>query len=68
MLIIKDTAATDKKKRRIILELDAGEELKAFKADSFYMLGNSVAEIVTGETLLWSEKAQWCEVEQTWVT
>ena len=55
-------------KRRVTVELDAGESLIALNDDKLYMLGEPWDdEVLYGHTLLASVEVTWCSVEQKMV-
>jgi hypothetical protein len=68
MNIIKDTPATDKKKRRVLIELSENEVLMAFNEDYYYRLGGQVEDIVKGHVITESDHVVWCSIGQEWVS
>jgi len=67
MKIIKSTPRPNGKVR-LIIELDANEEIKAFKDDQHYRLGYPLQDdVVCGRHLSESTPVEWCVIEQKWV-
>lgn len=54
-------------KRRVTVELEAGEELLAVKSGSHYRLGHPVEDVVTGNIISECTPVMWCVVTQKWV-
>ena len=53
--------------RRIVVELDDGEELLAFRCKAHYQLGQPIEDIVPGHVISEAVSVSWCPVEQKWV-
>jgi hypothetical protein len=68
MKVIKDEVATLKRKRRVTVELDHGEQLMTFYDDRFYRIGGQVDEVMAGYVITEAEQVMWCSVEQKWLT
>ena len=66
MKILKDTPPTTKLKRRVLVELDPGEQLIAINDDHFYQLGRPICDVLAGHIVAASEQVQWCSVAQEW--
>jgi len=55
-------------KRRVVVELDPGETLHAFRADSHYQLGNPLDDqVINGRILQDAESVCWDSMEQKWM-
>lgn len=68
MKIIKDEIATLKRKRRVVIELDADEEFAVIKEGAYYRLGGQVGDIMQSHVIVDSEHVIWCSIEQRWIT
>ena len=67
MKILKDDIATLKRKRRVVVELDPGENLIAIHDDRFYRLGEPLDEVMAGHIIGNAHKVEWCSLKQGWV-
>ena len=67
MKITKDFTRKDGV-RTVTVQLAAGEQLKAFKDDCHYELGDPLDMIVAGHFLNNSQRVYWCSITQGWVT
>ena len=68
MKVIKDEVATLKRKRRVTVELDHGDQLMCFRDDRYFRLGGQVDDVVAGHVIIESDHVVWCSIEQRWVT
>ncbi len=68
MKILKDETATTARKRRIVVELDPGEQLIAIDPDTHYQLTDPHDDIIPGHVFLGMRPAVWCSLEQKWRT
>ena len=57
---------TVKKKRKIVLYLEDDEEVKLFKKNAHYKLGDQVDAVYNAETLMNADLTYWCQVGQEW--
>lgn len=55
-----------KGKRRVIVELDKGEELLALQDNVHYRLGAQIDDVVPGHALGDAVPVMWCPHEQKW--
>lgn len=55
-------------KRRVTVELDAGETLLAVRDGAHYKLGHPVEEVMAAHILVDSQKVTWCSASQEWTT
>ena len=53
-------------KRRVVLELDPGEELLAVREDAHYRLGQPLEDVIASHVLKNAVQVMWCSVEQRW--
>lgn len=67
MKIIKDDIPTLKHKRRVLVELDHGEQLLSVQAGRHYRLGEPMGDIVQGWMLLSNVPVTWSSGDQEWV-
>ena len=67
MKVVKDQMTTLKRRRRVTVELDHGEELMSFRDNQFYKLGGQVEDVVAGHVITAAERVTWCSVSQEWV-
>jgi hypothetical protein len=67
MKTLKDEPATEKRARRVTVELQPGETLMSFKDDDYYRLGGQVDEIMQGHVITESDRVYWCSIEQRWL-
>lgn len=65
---IKRSRINSKGKREVVVELDAGEELVAYKKSGHYRLGGQIDDVVEWHVLADSQKVHWCHFEQKWVS
>ena len=63
MKIIKDEIATLKRKRRVVIELDADEEFGVIEKDAYYRLGG---QIMPSHVLTDMSRVYWCSITQKW--
>lgn len=56
-----------KKKKRVVLYIEDDEEVKVFKKDAHYKLGDQVDYVYNAETLMNADLTYWCQVGQEWV-
>jgi hypothetical protein len=68
MKTLKDEPATEKRARRVTVELQHGETLMAFKDEFYYRLGGQVEDIVQGHVITESDHVVWCSIGQEWVS
>lgn len=55
-------------KEVLTVEIDAGEQLMAFRDDRFYRLGEPLdEEIVYGHNITGAREVEWCTVSQKWI-
>lgn len=55
-------------RRRVTVELDAGEVLVAMNPDRFYNLGEPCdGQIMLGDILVSARPVSWCSIEQRWL-
>ena len=66
MKIIKDEAATHKRKRRITIEFDPNEAITSIRDGAYYRLGGQVDDIVQSHVLTEMVHVYWCSVTQKW--
>ena len=66
MKIIKDEAATPKRKRRITLEFDPDEAITSIRNGAYYRLGGQVGDVVRSHVLTEMFVVYWCSVTQKW--
>lgn len=56
-------------RRRIVVEIGAGEELAAIRAERYYRLGEPCDDqVLLGDILANACLASWCPIEQKWVS
>lgn len=56
-------------RRRVTVELDAGEELAAIRSDRYYRLGQPCDDqVMLGDVLADAQPVSWCPIEQRWVS
>lgn len=55
-------------KRRVVVELDANENLVAIRDGSHYKLGHPVCDVMASHVLAEAEQVNWCSVSQEWVS
>lgn len=55
-------------RRRVVLELQAGEELLAVRDGAHYQLGDPVGDVIASHILGATQEVTWCSVEQKWVS
>jgi len=65
MKILKETKTKDGK-RRLTVELDEGEQIRAIKENSFYKLDEPLEYIFDSEVLLTANQVEWCNYSQDW--
>ena len=65
MNITKDITRKDGV-RTVTVQLAAGEELMAFKEDSYYRLGGQLDDVVGGYCITEGCRVVWCSIEQKW--
>jgi len=65
MKVVKDYTRKDGV-RTITVQLAAGEELMAFKEDSYYRLGGQLDDVVGGYCITEGCRVVWCSIEQKW--
>lgn len=53
-------------KRRVVVELDADEEIMAFKNGAHYKLGHPVCEVMAAHIITEAECVTWCSASQEW--
>jgi len=68
MKIIKDQIPTLKRRRRVTVELDHGEQLMAFRDDRYYRLSGQLDDVVAGHIITLSNNVNWCSIEQKWLS
>lgn len=66
MKVLKDDIATLKRKRRVLVELDHGEQLIAIHDNRYYQLGSPLDEVMAGHILANTQEAVWCSIEHEW--
>ncbi len=66
MKIIKDEIATLKRKRRVVIELDADEEFAVIKEGAYYRLGGQVGDIMQSHVIAEMSRVYWCSITQKW--
>ena len=66
MKVLKDDIATLKRKRRVLVELDHGEQLIAVHDNRFYQLGAPLDEVMAGHILANTQEVVWCSIGQEW--
>jgi hypothetical protein len=66
MKILKDTPPTIKLKRRVLVELDLGEQLIAIHDNRYYQLGYPLDEVMVGHILANTHEVVWCSLAQEW--
>lgn len=54
-------------RRRVVFELEAGEELLAVRDGAHCQLGDPVGDVVAAHILGATVEVNWCSVEQKWV-
>ena len=54
-------------RRRLTIEVDAGEDLISVHADGNYRLGDPTDIVIYGHDLIGAQRVNWCTVEQQWV-
>lgn len=64
LISVKDLAGG---RRRVVLELQANEELLAVRDGAHYQIGDPVGEVVASHILGATQEVTWCSVEQKWV-
>lgn len=66
---MKITSTTQKPngKRRVIVELDAGETLLAIRDGEHYKLGHPVEEVMASHIIAEAVPVSWCSSSQEWV-
>lgn len=53
--------------RRVLVELQPGEELRAYRPDSHYQLGQPLEDMVVAtHHIAEAVEVSWCVVEQKW--
>ena len=52
--------------RRVVVELDADEEIMAFKNGAHYRLGHPVCEVMAAHIITEAERVTWCSASQEW--
>lgn len=65
MKILKETES--KGKKRVTVELEAGERLISIKNGRHYKLGYPVEDIVPDYVVAETREVSWCSVSQKWV-
>lgn len=55
-------------KRRVTVELDAGETLLAVRDGAHYKLGHPVEEVMAAHILSDAQPVTWCSASQEWTT
>lgn len=65
MKIIKDSIV--KGKKRLVVELEEGEQIAAFDPHKHYQLGYPVEDIVEGHIINNASPVVWCSIEQKWI-
>ena len=65
MKILK-VAKTKLGKRRLTIELDDGEYIRAIKENSFYRIGETLQYIVDSDDLHTANQVEWCVFTQEW--
>ena len=53
-------------KRRVVVELDAGETLLAIRDCAHYKLGHPVDDVMAAHILAEAEQVNWCSASQEW--
>jgi len=66
MKTLKETT-TKEGKRRLTIELDDGEYIRAIKENSFYRIGETLEYIVDSDDLQTANRVEWCVFTQEWV-
>lgn len=66
MKVLKDDIATLKRKRRVLVELDPGEQLIAIHDNRYYQLGTPLDEVMAGHILANTHEVVWCSITQEW--
>jgi hypothetical protein len=66
MKTLKETT-TKEGKRRLTIELDDGEYIRAIKENSFYRIGETLEYIVDSDDLHTANRVEWCVFTQEWV-
>lgn len=54
-------------KRRVVVELDEGEEFISIRQNAHYKLGSPVEDIVASHVLTATHEVTWCSAGQEWV-
>lgn len=54
-------------RRRVVMELEAREELLAVRDGAHYQLGDPLDDVVPSHILGAAKEVSWCAVEQKWV-
>lgn len=55
-------------RRRVVLELAAGEALVAVRDGAHYQLGQPLDDVIPSHVLAAATPVTWCAVEQKWVS
>ena len=63
---ILQEATTKQGKRRLTIELDDDEYIRAIKENSFYRIGEKLEYIVDSDDLLTANQVEWCVFTQEW--
>jgi len=64
-ILVKELAGG---RRRVVFELEAGEELVAVRDGAHYQLGDPLDDVVPSHILAAAHQVSWCPVEQKWVS
>lgn len=54
-------------RRRVVIDLEAGEELLAVRDGAHYQLGDPLDDVIPSHILGAATEVTWCPVEQKWV-
>ena len=66
MKIIKDTPATARRGRRVVVELHDDEVMVTVAKRRHYRLGGQMGDIVSSDVIADAKPVAWCNVQQIW--